>query len=53
MSTAFPQPAPGTAAGPGPLTLPADRLREALGVREVTFVPGRESLAVVDSTLSP
>ncbi len=53
MSTAFPQPAPGTAAGPGPLKLPADRLGQALGVREVTFVPGRESLAVVDSTLSP
>jgi Icc protein len=53
MSTAFPQPAPGTAAGPGPLKLPTDRLGQALGVREVTFVPGREALAVVDSTLSP
>lgn len=35
MSTTFPQPAPGTAPGPGPLKLPADRLRQALGIREV------------------
>jgi 3',5'-cyclic AMP phosphodiesterase CpdA len=51
MSTAFPQPAPGSAPSPGPLKLPADRLRQALGAREVTFVPGQETLAVVDTTL--
>ena len=51
-STAYPQPAPGTAPSPGPLRLPADRLGDALGVREVTFVPGQESLAVVDTTLA-
>ena len=51
MSTAFPQPAPGTAAGPGPLELPADRLRSALGVRDVTFVQRESPLAIVDSTL--
>jgi 3',5'-cyclic AMP phosphodiesterase CpdA len=51
MSTAYPQPAPGTAPGPGPLKLPMDRLGKALGVRDVTFVAGRESLAVVDAPL--
>ena len=51
MSTAYPQPAPGTAPGPGPLKLPVDRLGKALGVRDVMFVQGRESLAVVDAPL--
>jgi 3',5'-cyclic-AMP phosphodiesterase len=50
-STAFPQPAPGTAPAPGPLKLPADRLRSALGVRDVTFVQRESPLAIVDSTL--
>ena len=30
-STAFPQPAPGTAASPGPMKVPADKLRSMLG----------------------
>jgi len=51
LSTAFPQPAPGTAAAPGPMKVPAERLHEVLGVRDVTFVQGRSALAVVDSTL--
>jgi Icc protein len=32
MSTAFPQPAPGTAPSPGPLKVPADQVRGLLGV---------------------
>jgi Icc protein len=52
MSTAFPQPAPGTAAGPGPMKVPAERLRDVLGITEVNFIRGRNTLAMVDSTLS-
>ena len=52
MSTAFPQPAPGTAPAPGPMTVDAQRLRSVLGITEVTFVPGRSALAVVDATIS-
>jgi hypothetical protein len=51
MSTAFPQPAPGAAAGPGPMKVPADKLRSMLGLRSVNYVAGREQLAIVDSTL--
>jgi Icc protein len=52
MSTAFPQPAPGTAAGPGPMKVDPERLQSVLGIADVTFIPGRGSLAVVDATLS-
>jgi 3',5'-cyclic-AMP phosphodiesterase len=52
MSTAFPQPAPGTAPAPGPMKVEAERLKSVLGITDVTFVPGRSSLAVVDATLS-
>jgi 3',5'-cyclic-AMP phosphodiesterase len=52
LSTAFPQPAPGVGEGPGPLKVPAEELRKVLGLREVTYVPGQGSLAVVDSTLA-
>ncbi len=52
LSTAFPQPAPGVGEGPGPLKVPAEELRKVLGLREVTYVPGKGSLAVVDSTLA-
>ena len=52
MSTAFPQPVPGTAPSPGPMTVQPERLKSVLGITEVTFVPGRGTLAVVDATLS-
>jgi 3',5'-cyclic AMP phosphodiesterase CpdA len=52
MSTAFPQPAPGSAPAPGPMVVPAERLRSVLGVREVGFVPQQNSLAVVDMPLA-
>jgi len=51
MSTAFPQPQPGTAPSPGPLKVPADKLRGLLGLTNVNFVRGQHTLAVVDSTL--
>lgn len=51
MSTAFPQPAPGTAPSPGPMKVPDDRLRSVLGICDVNFVRGKHALAVVDSTL--
>src|SRR5207237_401262 len=52
MSTAFPQPAPGTAPSPGPLNVPADKLRGMLGLTSVRYLQGKSSLAVVDSNLS-
>jgi plastocyanin len=52
MSTAFPQPTPGTAPAPGPMKVDADTLKSVLGITEITFVPGRSALAVVDATLS-
>jgi len=52
MSTAFPQPAPGTAPKPGPLKVEADRLSSVLGITDVNYVEGKHSLAVVDSTLA-
>ena len=51
MSTAFPQPQPGTAPSPGPMKVPADKLRELLGLTNVNFVSGKQTLAVVDSRL--
>ena len=50
-STAYPQPAPGAAPSPGPLKVPVEQLGSMLGVREVAYVQGRSSLAVVDSAL--
>ena len=52
MSTAFPQPAPGTAPSPGPMTVPAEKLRSVLGLTSVQYKQGNTALAVVDSNLS-
>jgi 3',5'-cyclic-AMP phosphodiesterase len=52
FSTSFPQPAPGTAAGPGPVTVPADKLRSLLGLHTVNFQAGTSALAIVDETLA-
>jgi 3',5'-cyclic-AMP phosphodiesterase len=51
MSTAFPQPVPGTAPSPGPVKAPAEKLCMLLGITNLHFVPGRHTLAVVDSPL--
>ncbi len=52
MSTAFPQPAPGSAPAPGPMKIPETDARRMIGVTEVKLVRGTEPLAIVDSTLS-
>lgn len=51
MSTAFPQPAPGTAPKPGPMKVEAARLSSVLGLTDVNYVEGNHTLAVIDSTL--
>jgi 3',5'-cyclic AMP phosphodiesterase CpdA len=63
MSTAFPQPAPGSASsamkvrkGPqasaaGPMTVPAGKLRHVLGVTSLNFIAGNHHLALVDTPL--
>ncbi len=51
LSTAFPQPAPGSAPSAGPMKVPAEKLQQALGICRVTFVPGKERLAVIDQPL--
>jgi 3',5'-cyclic AMP phosphodiesterase CpdA len=50
-STAFPQPAPGKAASAGPVMVPAGKLRSVLGIKEVSYVKGKDALVVVDPTL--
>jgi 3',5'-cyclic-AMP phosphodiesterase len=52
MSTAFPQPAPGSAPSPGPMKVPAEKLQSVLGLAAVHFNPQKQQLAVVDSTLA-
>jgi 3',5'-cyclic-AMP phosphodiesterase len=52
VSTAFPQPAPGTAKAPGPIKVADDKLRSVLGITDVKSVMKPHSLAVVDSTLA-
>lgn len=51
-STAFPQPRPGTAPAPGPMAVPADRLRRVLGITSVNYAENSHSLAVTDSSLA-
>jgi 3',5'-cyclic AMP phosphodiesterase CpdA len=52
MSTAFPQPAPGTAPSPGPMKVPAEKLRSVLGLANIHYVQKDHSLAIVDSQLA-
>jgi len=52
MSTAFPQPAPGTAPSPGPMTVPAEKLPGVLGISRVRFSRGEHALALIDTTLA-
>ena len=51
-STAFPQPAPGTAPSPGPMKVPGEKLRALLGVTDVTFKTGQQRLAIIDRPLN-
>jgi 3',5'-cyclic-AMP phosphodiesterase len=51
-STAFPQPAPGTAPAPGPLRVPPGELRKLLGVADVTVSSSASPLAITDRALA-
>ncbi|MEO8624032.1 MAG: metallophosphoesterase, partial [bacterium] len=52
LSTAFPQPRPGTAPAPGPLVVPANQLRDVLGITKVRYLAHAKHLAIVDESLS-
>src|SRR6185436_1829737 len=45
MSTAFPQPAPGSAPAAGPMKVPAESLRGLLGIASVEYIARKHSLA--------
>ncbi len=51
-STAFPQPEPGKAAKPGPMKVEPGQLRKHLGITSVNYVENKNSLAIVDASLS-
>jgi 3',5'-cyclic-AMP phosphodiesterase len=51
-STAFPQPHPGAAPSPGPMKVPAEQLRSLLGLTSLEYVPGKHSVAIIDSSLA-
>src|SRR3954467_8697075 len=51
MSTAFPQPAPGTAQSPGPMKVPEDRLRKVLGLSRMSFHDVSHPIAITDVPL--
>jgi Icc protein len=51
MSTAFPQPAAGDGPAPGPLKVPADKLRDVIGIREINIISGKAA-AVTDVNLA-
>ncbi len=50
--TAYPQPQPGAAPSPGPLTVPAGQLGSYLGIREIKHVAVKGPLAVTDTSLA-
>ncbi len=52
LSTAFTQPAPGTAPHAGPKEVPAGQLQSVLGVTRVNYVAREGPLAIVDSSLA-
>ncbi|MCA2243624.1 metallophosphoesterase [Mycobacterium sp. WUMAC-067] len=50
-TTAYPLPRPGDGPAPKPVTLPAGKLRHALGIREVSYARGETALALKERTL--
>jgi 3',5'-cyclic AMP phosphodiesterase CpdA len=50
-TTAYPLPRPGDGLAPKPVTLPAGKLRDVLGVREVTYTKGETALALKEDRL--
>ncbi len=51
-TTAYPLPHPGEGPGPKPITLPAGKLHNALGIRQVSYTKGQRALALKEQTLS-
>ena len=51
-STAYPQPAAGEGAGPGPLKVPAEQLSKMLGITSVSVVKHPAALALSDRTIA-
>jgi len=51
-STAYPQPAVGQGAGPGPLTVPAEQLRSMLGVTTVSVATAQGPFRLTDTTIA-
>jgi plastocyanin len=51
MSTAFPQPAPGTAPSPGPMKVDDNRLRKVLGLSRMSINPVNSPIAITDLPL--
>jgi Icc protein len=51
MSTAFPQPAPGSAPSPGPMKVEADRLKKVLGLARLSFHDINHPIAITDVPL--
>ncbi|MGZ6590152.1 MAG: metallophosphoesterase family protein, partial [Solirubrobacteraceae bacterium] len=50
-TTAYPLPHPGDGPAPKPVTLPAGKLRDALGIREVSYTRGETALALKEQAL--
>jgi 3',5'-cyclic AMP phosphodiesterase CpdA len=50
-TTAYPLPHPGDGPAPKPLTLPAGKLHDALGIREVSYTKGQQALALKEQVL--
>ena len=50
-TTAYPLPHPGDGPAPKPVTLPAGKLHDALGIREVSYIKGQQPLALKEQTL--
>ena len=52
MSTAFPQPAAGSAPSPGPMLVPPEQLPKQLGLRAVTYARGKQVPALIETPLA-
>ena len=50
-TTAYPLPHPGDGPAPKPVTLPAGKLHDALGIREVSYIKGQQPLALKEQAL--
>ncbi len=50
-TTAYPLPHPGDGPAPKPMTLPAGKLHDALGIREVSYTKGETTLALKEQRL--